>query len=68
VIALGLYGLFVSDDIPMTPWLRVRTLGDLEELPAGVVIVVVAVIFLGFALTWDGVRWTADRGDRPPTS
>lgn len=67
MIALGLYTLLVSDDIPMPPWLRVRNLGDLKELPAGVVIVV-AVIFLGFALTWDGVQWTADRGDRPPTS
>jgi uncharacterized membrane protein YqhA len=56
VIALGLYSLFVSDDIPMPPWLRVRNLGDLKELLASVVIVVVAVIFLGFALTWDGVE------------
>ena len=47
VIALGLYSLFVSDDIPMPPWLRVRNLGDLKELLASVVIVVVAVIFLG---------------------
>lgn len=55
VIALGLYSLFVSDDIPMPRWLRVHNLGDLKELLASVVIVVVAVIFLGFALTWDGV-------------
>lgn len=56
VIALGLYSLFVSDDIPMPKWLRVHNLGDLKELLASVVIVVVAVIFLGFALTWDGVQ------------
>jgi uncharacterized membrane protein YqhA len=56
VIALGLYSLFVSDDIPMPKWLRVRNLGDLKELLASVVIVVLAVIFLGFALTWDGVQ------------
>jgi len=56
VIALGLYSLFVDDDIPMPKWLRVRNLGDLKELLASVVIVVVAVIFLGFALTWDGVE------------
>ncbi len=55
VIALGLYSLFVSDDIPMPKWLRVHNLGDLKELLASVVIVVVGVIFLGFALTWDGV-------------
>jgi uncharacterized membrane protein YqhA len=56
VIALGLYSLFVSDDIPMPKWLRVHNLGDLKELLASVVIVVLAVIFLGFALTWDGVE------------
>lgn len=56
VLALGLYSLFVSDDIPMPSWLRVRNLGDLKELLASVVIVVLAVIFLGFALTWDGVQ------------
>ena len=56
VIALGLYSLFVDDNIPMPKWLRVRNLGDLKELLASVVIVVVAVIFLGFALTWDGVQ------------
>ena len=56
VLALGLYSLFVSDDIPMPPWLRVHNLGDLKELLASVVIVVLAVIFLGFALTWDGME------------
>jgi len=53
VIALGLYSLFIDDSIPMPPWLRIRTLGDLKELLASVVIVVIAVVFLGFALTWD---------------
>ena len=54
VIALGLYSLFIDDSIPMPRWLRIRTLGDLKELLASVVIVVIAVVFLGFALTWDG--------------
>lgn len=56
VIALGLYSLFVDDGIPMPGWLRIRTLGDLKELLASVVIVVLAVIFLGYALMWDGVQ------------
>lgn len=56
VIALGLYSLFVDDTIPMPLWLRIRTLGDVKELLASVVIVVIAVVFLGFALTWDGSR------------
>jgi uncharacterized membrane protein YqhA len=55
VLALGLYSLFVDDRIPMPAWLRISDLGHLKELLAGVVVVAIAVIFLGQALTWDGV-------------
>ncbi|HEY5387972.1 MAG TPA: YqhA family protein [Thermoleophilia bacterium] len=55
VLALGLYSLFVDDRVPMPPWLRISDLGQLKELLAGVVVVAIAVIFLGQALTWDGV-------------
>jgi uncharacterized membrane protein YqhA len=54
VLALGLYSLFVDDRIPMPSWLRIHDLGQLKELLAGVVVVAIAVIFLGQALTWDG--------------
>jgi uncharacterized membrane protein YqhA len=54
VLALGLYSLFVDDRVPMPPWLRIHDLGHLKELLAGVVVVAIAVIFLGQALTWDG--------------
>ena len=54
VLALGLYSLFVDDRIPMPAWLRIHDLGNLKELLAGVVVVAIAVIFLGQALTWDG--------------
>ena len=54
VLALGLYSLFVDDRIPMPRWLRIHDLGQLKELLAGVVVVAIAVIFLGQALTWDG--------------
>jgi uncharacterized membrane protein YqhA len=54
VLALGLYSLFVDDRIPMPRWLRIHDLGQLKELLAGVVVVAIAVIFLGWALTWDG--------------
>jgi len=54
VLALGLYSLFVDDRIPMPTWLRIHDLGQLKELLAGVVVVAIAVIFLGWALTWDG--------------
>jgi uncharacterized membrane protein YqhA len=51
---LGLYSLFVDDRVPMPSWLRIHDLGQLKELLAGVVVVAIAVIFLGQALTWDG--------------
>jgi uncharacterized membrane protein YqhA len=54
VLALGLYSLFVDDRVPMPIWLRIHDLGHLKELLAGVVVVAIAVIFLGEALTWDG--------------
>ncbi len=54
VLALGLYSLFVDDRVPMPTWLRIHDLGQLKELLAGVVVVAIAVIFLGQALTWDG--------------
>jgi uncharacterized membrane protein YqhA len=54
VLALGLYSLFVDDRVPMPLWLRIHDLGQLKELLAGVVVVAIAVIFLGQALTWDG--------------
>jgi uncharacterized membrane protein YqhA len=56
VLALGLYSLFVDDRIPLPAWLQIHTLADLKELLASVVIVVLAVLFLGLALTWDGTR------------
>jgi uncharacterized membrane protein YqhA len=54
VLALGLYSLFVDGRVPMPRWLRIHDLGQLKELLAGVVVVAIAVIFLGWALTWDG--------------
>jgi len=54
VIALGLYSLFVDDDIPMPAWLQIHHLDDLKQLLAAVVVVVLGVVFLGHALTWTG--------------
>jgi uncharacterized membrane protein YqhA len=54
VLALGLYSLFVDGRVPMPRWLRIHDLNQLKELLAGVVVVAIAVIFLGWALTWDG--------------
>jgi uncharacterized membrane protein YqhA len=54
VVALGLYQLFIDRDINLPEWLEVRTLDNLKERLLGTVIVILAVSFVGFAVTWDG--------------
>lgn len=56
VIALGLYELFIDQSLPLPPWLVIRDLDDLKGKLLGVVIVILAVLFLGQAITWDGER------------
>lgn len=47
IMALGLFSLFVDDRIPLPSWLEIHTLDDLKEKLIGVVVVVLAVFFLG---------------------
>lgn len=54
VIALGLYQLFIDRDVYLPPWLEIHTLDNLKERLLSTVIVILAVSFLGFAVTWDG--------------
>jgi uncharacterized membrane protein YqhA len=54
IIAVGLYELFVDPGLPMPAWLRITSLDDLKERLLGVVVVLLAVTFLGSAVTWDG--------------
>jgi uncharacterized membrane protein YqhA len=54
IIAVGLYELFIDSGLPMPGWLRITTLDDLEERLLSVVVVLLAVTFLGSAVTWDG--------------
>ncbi len=56
IIALGLYELFVDEGLQLPTWLVIRTLDDLKHKLAGVVVVVMAVLFLGQVVTWDGQR------------
>ncbi len=50
IMAVGLYGLFVSrDDEPLTKRMKIRKLADLENKIIGVVVVALAVGFLGRA-------------------
>ncbi|MDQ1080624.1 YqhA family protein [Pseudoroseomonas cervicalis] len=54
IIGIGLYTLFVDDRIRIPAWLRLAGLEDLKSNLVGVVIAVLAVMFLGEAVAWEG--------------
>ena len=56
IIALGLYALFVDDTLPLPHWLEIHDLDDLKAKLLSVVVVVLAVLFLGEVVKWDGRR------------
>jgi len=56
IVALGLYELFIDDTLKLPGWLQIHTLDDLKGKLVGVVIVVLAVLFLGQVVSWDGQR------------
>lgn len=47
VIGYGLYELFVDSNVNLPPWLEIRTLDDLKAKLIGVVVAIIAVVFLG---------------------
>ncbi len=47
VIGYGLYELFIDADIEVPLWLRVRDIDDLKSKLIGVVVAIVAVVFVG---------------------
>lgn len=48
VIGYGLYELFVDDGVKLPAWLEIRSLDDLKAKLIGVVVAIIAVVFLGF--------------------
>lgn len=56
IISLGLYSLFIDKDLRLPSWLVIQTLDDLKSKLLGVVVVVMAVLFLGQVVSWDGQR------------
>jgi uncharacterized membrane protein YqhA len=47
VIGFGLYELFIDADIDVPDWLRVSDLDDLKTKLIGVVVAIIAVVFVG---------------------
>ena len=56
IMALGLYELFVDDRLELPSWLTIRNLDDLKNKLTSVIIVLMAVVFLGHVVSWDGER------------
>ena len=54
MVALGLYSLFVDDDLPLPHWLEFHNFDDLKGNLIGVVIVALGIFFLGKAVVWKG--------------
>lgn len=54
VVAIGLYQLYIQDRIPLPQWLVVENIDDLKVTLSGVVILALAVFFLGRAIVGDG--------------
>jgi len=47
VIGYGLYELFVDSEVNLPPWLEINDLDDLKNKLIGVVVAIIAVVFLG---------------------
>jgi uncharacterized membrane protein YqhA len=62
ITSLGLYELFIDEGLPMPRWLVVTSLDDLKERLIGVVIVLLAVTFLGYVVNWDGTTTILELG------
>jgi uncharacterized membrane protein YqhA len=56
MISLGFYELFIRSDLELPEWLHFRNFDDLKLKLVGVVIVVLAVLFLGHVVGWNGER------------
>jgi uncharacterized membrane protein YqhA len=61
ILALGLYELFIAK-APLPGWLRICTLDDLKSSLLGMIIIALAVLILGAALTWDGTSAILEYG------
>jgi uncharacterized membrane protein YqhA len=54
LVALGLCKLFVNRRVPVPSWLEIATLDDLKDKLVRVIVVILAVTFLGQIAAWDG--------------
>ena len=53
VIGYGIYELFIDDNLEVPPWLEVHDLDDLKSKLIGVIVAIIAVIFVGIFVDTD---------------
>lgn len=51
VVAIGLYSLFIDSDIPVPKWLRTDDVDALKSRLAGIIVVMLGVLFLEQVIT-----------------
>ncbi|KAF3886386.1 MULTISPECIES: YqhA family protein [Nostocales] len=56
IAALGLYELFIDNRVKVPTWLEIRSIDDLKNKLASVVVVILGVVFLGQAVRWESGR------------
>ena len=56
MIALGLYELFIDENIILPDWLNIHNFDQLKSKLIGVIVVIMGVIFLSQLVGWDGQR------------
>jgi uncharacterized membrane protein YqhA len=54
IMSLGLYELFIDNSVSLPDWLVINNLDDLKSKLIGVIVVVMAVVFLGHVVKWHG--------------
>lgn len=54
IIALGLYHLFIDNNLRLPNWLKVEDFEELKVILVSVIIVILAINFAGVVVDWDG--------------
>jgi uncharacterized membrane protein YqhA len=52
VVSIGIYQLFINQNVPLPEWLRIHDIDGLKAKLISVVITVLGVFFLGKVLSW----------------
>jgi uncharacterized membrane protein YqhA len=52
IIAMGLYELFISDELTLPPWLEIHDLDELKARLVGVIVVALVVSFFAKVVEW----------------